>query len=537
MTDDAVSCEQLNAEIAALRARLAQAEEAHREAERTLGSVSDYLWSAEIDAHDRWTYRFCSPVVERVTGRPPEFYLPGPERWLSTVHPEDRPRLEAALARVRGRQPRHEEHEYRILRPDGAVRWVRDSVNVEARDDGRVRLDGVVGDITPRREAEEALHAGQERLRQAQKLEAVARLAAGVAHDFNNLITVINGYGSLLLTALPAGAPARDLVKEVQKAGARAADLTQQLLALGGKQPVVPVALDLNALVRDAVRLLTPLLGDNIELITVLDPHLGRVRSDRSQLEQVILSLALDARDAMATGGRLVLQTRNAELEGRAGVAPGSYALLAVTDTGAGMDETTRAHVFEPFFAAAGRRGGTGLGLAAVHGIVKRLGGHIEVASRPGEGTTFQVYLPRLGEGAPAAPASTAGKETLLVVEDEDSVLGLARMVLESHGYTVLTARSGDAALTECRRHAGPIHLLVTDVVMPQMSGCELAERLVRDHPHLKLLFLSGFADETQLLHTLRRPGAAFLPKPFTPSLLARKVREMLDQAPEPALV
>ncbi len=380
----------------------------------------------------------------------------------------------------------------------------------------------------------------EEQLRQAQKMEAVGRLAGGVAHDFNNLLTVITGYSDLLLSSLQDDVPRR-LVAEIKRSGERATSLTQQLLAFGRKQVLQPRILDVNAAVSDAERMLRRIIGEDIELLTNLDPSAGKVRADPTQVEQVLLNLAVNARDAMPQGGKLMLQTANTDLDSEYArfnpeVVPGPYVMVAVSDTGCGMGEEVRAHLFEPFFTTKEQGKGTGLGLATVYGIVKQSGGHIDVESALGRGTTFRIFLPRT-EGVPTDDGESLlledlpqGDETILLVEDEEGVRSLARLVLEAGGYSVLQARDGREALGVWQAHDGPIHLLVTDVVMPQMSGRELVEELTAVHPELRVLYLSGYPDEALGRHGVIEAGVDLLTKPFSPLGLSRKVREILDR-------
>jgi len=380
----------------------------------------------------------------------------------------------------------------------------------------------------------------EEQLRQAQKMEAVGRLAGGVAHDFNNLLTIVTGYSDLLLERLGATDAMRAYVEEIKKAGERAASLTRQLLAFGRRQVLAPQVLDLNTVVTNVDKMLRRLIGENIELSTVLEPELGRVKADPGQIEQVILNLALNARDAMPQGGQLTLETANVELNQgetrtRVSVLPGRYVMLAVSDSGIGMDAETQAHIFEPFFTTKKEGKGTGLGLATVYGIVKQSGGHIWLCSEPGQGTTFKIYLPRVEEAAqpveaisPGAPLS-GGSETILLVEDEEGVRDLARRILELKGYKVITASNPTEAAQVCERHEGPIHLLLTDVVMPTMSGRQLAEHVAFLRPGLKVLYMSGYTDSAIVPHGILKEGTPFLQKPFTPEALAHKVREVLD--------
>jgi two-component system cell cycle sensor histidine kinase/response regulator CckA len=387
----------------------------------------------------------------------------------------------------------------------------------------------------------------EEQLRQAQKMEAIGHLAGGVAHDFNNLLTVITGYSDLLLARLPGADPAHHLVGEIRKAGDRAAALVRQLLAFGRKTLLQPIVLDLNGVVAETERMCRRLIGEDVELVTSLAGDLGKVRADPVQVQQVLLNLVVNARDAMPTGGRLTIETSNAELDDtyartHVEVRPGAYVLLVVSDTGCGMTPEVKAHTFEPFFTTKEIGKGTGLGLAMVHGVVKQSGGHIEVDSEVGRGTTFRIYLPRLEQAAadsrpnPAEVVAPGGRETVLLAEDEAGVRTLARMILESNGYTVLAAGTPGEATDLAARHEGALDLLVTDVIMPQMNGRQLAGLLRTLHPGLKVLYISGY-DPTGLHEGVLGPGTpengtAFLEKPFTPTALARKVRELLDTGP-----
>ncbi|MGA2856365.1 MAG: ATP-binding protein [Candidatus Sulfotelmatobacter sp.] len=395
----------------------------------------------------------------------------------------------------------------------------------------------------------EALRASEERYRlvfkqllQAEKMQAIGRLAGGVAHDFNNVLTVILGYAQQLLdNRTPSAEIVHRSAGHILTAGERAASLTRQLLAFGRKQLLQPTVLNLNVVLVDIDKMLRRLISENVEIVTKPAPKLGSVRADIGQIEQVILNLVINARDAMPTGGSLTLETGNADLDEsyaqeHAGVRPGSYVMLAVSDTGIGMDAETQAHIFEPFFTTKEHGKGSGMGLATVYGVVQQSGGHIWVYSEPGRGSTFKLYLPRVEEAAETAaktqaPAPTIrGTETILVAEDDRQVRDLAVAILKACGYLVLVLESALEAERVCQQHQGSIDLLLTDVIMREMSGPDLAQRLKKMRPRTKVLFMSGYTDAAIVHQGVLDPGIAFLPKPFTPSSLAGKVRQVLDQ-------
>ncbi len=392
-----------------------------------------------------------------------------------------------------------------------------------------------------RKRAEEALLKSEEQLRQAQKMEAIGQLAGGIAHDFNNLLTAINGYSDLTIRKLERHDPLRRNLEEIRKAGDRAASLTRQLLAFSRKQVLQPKILDLNSVISELQKMLQRLIGEDVELRTVLDPELGRIKADPGQIEQVIMNLAVNARDAMTEGGKLTIETVNVSLDAEysgqhASAVPGPYVMLVVTDTGVGMSEATQKRIFEPFFTTKELGKGTGLGLSTVYGIVKQSGGYIWVYSETGMGTAFKIYLPRVDESAEeyrrssGAEYSLQGNETILLAEDEEMVRKLASQVLKMYGYKVLESANGGGALSICEHHTGPIDLVITDVVMPEMSGREVAERVSLLRPEMKVLFMSGYTDNAIVHQGILDPKANFIQKPFSPTSLALKVRQVLDK-------
>jgi two-component system, cell cycle sensor histidine kinase and response regulator CckA len=425
-------------------------------------------------------------------------------------------------------------YECEVYRKDQSKIWAAQNVRV-VRDEAGALLyyEGSLEDITERKTL-------TEQLRQSQKLEAIGMLAGGIAHDFNNLLTVIKGYGDLTLMRLHEEDPIYRNISEVKRAADRAASLTRQLLAFSRKQVLQPKVLDLNALVLELEKMLRRLIGEDIELRTVLDSQLSTIKADPGQIEQIIMNLAVNARDAMPKGGKLTIETANAYLDedyarNHISVKPGAYVMLAVSDTGMGMDQATQDRVFEPFFTTKEAGKGTGLGLSTVYGIVKQSGGSIWVYSELGQGTSFKIYLPPVIEGVSEDKRSSEvvgtiqGSETILLAEDEEMVRTLARQVLEMYGYHVLEASHGGAALLVCERHPGRIDLLITDVVMPEMSGRELADRLVQLRPNMKVLYMSGYTDKAIVHQGVLDEGADFIQKPFATYALARKVRAVLD--------
>ena len=416
-------------------------------------------------------------------------------------------------------------------RKDGSTIIVRISGRAVASEDEPADvLEAIAEDVTERRALEE-------QFRQAQKMEAVGRLAGGVAHDFNNLLMVISGYAEVILSKLEFDNPLTEKARAIQQAADRATTLTRQLLAFSRKQLLELKVVDVNAIVSDMERLLRPLIGENVELVAKLASNAGYTRADAGQLEQVLMNLVVNAKDAMPNGGTLTIQTDNIVIDdssrGQTFIHPGSYVMLSVSDTGSGMDKETQSRIFEPFFTTKEKGKGTGLGLSTVYGIVKQSGGYVVVQSELGRGSTFHIYLPQVegaaeNHAAPATRAAAGGTETILLVEDEESVRQLVRDTLESKGYKIVDAENGEAGIAAAARHNGKIDLVITDVVMPGMGGREMAQQILKTHPGTKVLYLSGYTEDAVLSEGGLDNATAFLQKPFTLQNLSRKVREVL---------
>ncbi len=484
---------------------------------------------AVVDVKGRRLYN--SPSYKKILGYTPQEL--GGTTAGDEIHPEDREKVQraAAAARLTGKGTNLE---YRMRHKNGSWRTLESQASTIEKGGKVEKLVIVNRDVTERKRLEE-------QFRQSQKMEAIGRLSGGVAHDFNNLLGVIIGYGEIVQDGTAADSPLRTCIDEILKAGHRAATLTRQLLAFSRQQVMDPRVLDLNVVVKDMEKMLLRLIGEDVQLKTSLDPALALIKADQGQVEQVIMNLVVNARDAMPGGGELRIETSNFHMDEAFvrrypyPVLVGDYVLLTVTDNGVGMDATTRARIFEPFFTTKEKGKGTGLGLSTVYGVVKQSGGYIDVASEPGAGASLKIYLPKvdvavdLQKQSTELPLSLRGTETVLLVEDETSLRELSRHLLELCGYSILEAQSGEEALKKSHAHAGAIHLLLTDVVMPGMSGRGLADQIGKHRPETRVVYMSGYTGQTVGDHGVLAEGSFFLPKPFTRDSLARKVREALD--------
>ncbi|MGA8870264.1 MAG: PAS domain S-box protein [Candidatus Acidiferrales bacterium] len=486
---------------------------------------------AVVDSNGERVYN--SPSYQRILGYALDEL--GATSSIEQVHPDDRQIVVDAAAEARrtgvGRRV-----EYRMRHKDGSWVYLESTASPVMNAKGEVENLVIVNrDISERRRLEE-------QLRQSQKMDAIGRLSGGVAHDFNNLLGVIIGYAEILQERILESDSMRAPVDQIIKAGNRASSLTKQLLAFSRQQVLEPKILLLNAVVSDTEKMLRRLIGEDIELLTSLDPALGKIRADQGQIEQVIMNLAVNARDAMPEGGRLVIETSNFEIDDKFTrryaypVLPGSYVLLTVSDNGIGMDTATQQRIFEPFFTTKEKGKGTGLGLSTVYGVVKQSGGYIDVVTTRGKGTTFNIYLPRAGQNAvetktigPDRPEELRGTETILLAEDEDTLRALTRHLLELYGYRVLEACDGNQALRLSEQTADQIHVLLTDVVMPGINGRILADQLKQKRPDVKVVFMSGYTGQRVGEKDILEPGSLFLQKPFTREGLARKIREALQ--------
>jgi PAS domain S-box-containing protein len=525
------TCQRTAHDARATSERLSAAEATYRTLVERLPLVT---YIVRLDAAGSCVY--ISPQVEELLGYSVEEWLSDSDLFPSLLHPDDRERVLDEIARARSAAAAGiPGREYRLLARDGHVVWVYDETVYLPDAHGRPQLaQGFLVDITERKRLEDEL-------RQAQRMEVVGRLAGGIAHDFNNLITVIIGWVRMLDHRTASEDVGRKEIEQIGKAAERAAILTQQLLAFSRRQVLRPEVLDLNQVICAMHAMLERLIREDIQLRTSLDPELGGVSADRGQLEQVLLNLAVNARDAMPSGGRLLIETTAVEVSGspwgeQLGLLPGRYARLIVSDTGHGMDERTRRQIFEPYFTTKDTGKGTGLGLATVYGIVVQSGGAITVESEPGAGARFTIHLPTVNaavpEAAPPAPLreeSLYGSELILLVEDDHGVRSLVHDVLARFGYSVLDAALPVDALITAKAHQGEIDLLLTDIVMPGMSGQALAEALKQTQPQMRTLYMSGYTNDTFAAPRLPDESLAFIAKPFDPELLVRRVRELLD--------
>lgn len=503
--------------------------ESERRFRALIENSSDGLFLVDIQG----TVVYAAPSTAHILGYAAD-ELTGQDIF-ALVHPDDLELSRRSFAEIGNRPGKPVPAQVRYRHRTGSWRWVDGLGNNLLDVPGVQAIVLNFRDITEQRSLEE-------QLRQAQKMEAVGRLAGGIAHDFNNLLTIISGYSELLLSRTTVSPESRSYLTEIDEAAERAAALTQQLLAFSRRQMLQPRVLDVNTVVQDTERLLRRLIGEDIELTTALEPELSPIRTDEGQLQQVLLNLAVNARDAMSKGGKLKIETANVALDDHdarslPGVQPGDHVMIAVTDTGTGMDAATQSHIFEPFFTT--KEQGTGLGLSTVYGIVQQSGGGIGVQSAPRRGTTFRVYFPQARDAVPEnlqpdeiRQESPGGNETILLVEDEDRVRAFLRNVLKPQGYNLLECRNGGDALAQMQAHHGPIQLVLTDVVMPGMDGRQLAAAVRTVHPEARVLFMSGYTDDAIIHHGVGVQHITFLGKPFSASDVLQKVRAILDAPP-----
>ncbi len=522
------ACRDLTQREEAERAR-AQAEAKYR---TLVEQVNAITYIAEIGIHGQWHY--VSPQIESILGYKPEEWLAIAHQWAGLIHPDDLSVVEAAEAASERGEPF--QAEFRVKRKDGREVWLNDTGVVVRGNNSHPVMEGIILDITERKILET-------QLQQSRKMEAVGRLAGGIAHDFNNLLTIITGYTDLALSRPTVPLDLRSDIERIESASARAAALVRQLLAFSRKQVLQPKTLDLNAIVTNMEKLLRRLIDDHIEMVTCVQDNVGKVKADPAQIEQVIMNLVVNARDAMPQGGQLLIETSNVELDsGYAAdhhpLKPGPYVMLAVSDTGIGMDAGTVVHIFEPFYTTKESGRGTGLGLSTVYGIVKQSGGYIWVYSEPGKGSTFKVYLPRVDEVVEPEVSKQVplvekrGSEVVLLVEDEEAVRDLVRTILAGQGYEVIVAIDPQHAEAIASKFPGEIQLLLTDMVMPGISGRELASRILISRPGIRVLYMSGYTENVMTSGGMLEHGLAFLQKPFSPAVLIRKIREILTQTP-----
>ncbi len=510
-------------------------QEALQESEERFAAFMNHSSVVAFLRDDKGRYVFVNRAFEKYVGRPSSDVM---DKTVFDIWPVEIAKdLSSTDKRVLAMGQPMELYERTVLAGQEAREWL--AIKFPFRDrKGRNYVGGVSIDVTERKNL-------GEQLRQSQKMEAVGRLAGGVAHDFNNLLTIIMGYCDLLLRESLIDANQRGKIEEIKKAGERAAILTRQLLAFSRKQVLAPRVLDLNTVVENLRKMIERLIGEDVEFSTIPHAHLNLVKADPGQVEQIIMNLVVNARDAMPSGGKLTIETANIEFDESHGHShppgvTGHYVMIAVSDTGTGMDRETQKHIFEPFFTTKEPGKGTGLGLATVYGIVKQSEGFMRVCSEVGVGSTFKIYFPCVLEGQQPPltnrlePDELIGTETVLVAEDEDSLRLLIRETLERYGYNVLEAANAEKVFSLSSQYLGPIHLLVTDVVMPQMSGCEVAARVALARPGVRVLYISGYSDDAIVRHEVLDPSGAFLQKPFSPYALGVKVRQVLSQFADP---
>ena len=516
-----------------------RAEETLRESEEKYHQVVEHANQGILIVQEGMI-KFSNPKISEISGYSQEELSSKP--FAEFIHPDDRQMVvENHLKRLRGIELPHI-RTVKALDKNGSIKWLE--INAALINwEGRPATLNFLSDITERKRAEEEMRAFQEQFRHSQKMEAIGRLAGGIAHDFNNLLTIIKGYSQLSLLELKEDDPLRGNLEEIRRASEKATDLTRQLLNLSRSQRMEMKIVDLNTLLKNLDKMLRRVVGEDVELITCFADDLGRIKVDPGQIEQVIMNLVVNAKDAMPSGGKLAIETANVELDqiyasSHIGVKPGRYVMLLVSDTGMGMAPEIKKKVFEPFFTTKEKDKGTGLGLSTVYGIVKQSGGDIWVYSEPGYGTTFKIYFPRVDEPQDIDEVKEKeveeglprGDETILVVEDNEEVRKVTARILKMQGYRVLEASNVGDAFSVCDQHDGPIHFMVTDVVMPKMHGPELAKRVSSLYPEIMVIYMSGYIENAISHHGILEKGMEYIKKPFTVNELAKKVRQVLDK-------
>ena len=516
-----------------------RSEEVLRESEEKYHLVVAHANQGILIAQDG-VIKFSNPKLSEISGYSQEELFSKP--FTEFIYPDDSQMVvENHLKRLQGIELPHI-YDFRILDKEGNIKWLE--INVALINwEGKPATLNFLTDITERKRTEEEMKTLQEQFRHSQKMEAIGRLAGGIAHDFNNLLTIIKGYSQLSLHELKEENPLKGNLEEINRASEKASDLTRQLLNFSRSQMMEMKVVDLNTLLRNLDKMLRRVIGEDVELITCLADDLGRIKVDPGQIEQVIMNLVVNAKDAIPSGGKLAIETANVELDetyarSHIGVKPGHHVMLLVSDTGMGMGSEVKKKIFEPFFTTKEKNKGTGLGLSTVYGIVKQSGGDIWVYSEPGYGTTFKIYFPRVDEPQDIEGVKENGveeglphgDETILVVEDDEEVRKITGRILRMQGYRVLEASNGGDVFSVCDQHEGPFHLMITDVVMPEMKGPELAKRLSSSYPEMKVIYMSGYVENVISRQGILEKGMEYIQKPFTVNELARKVREVLDK-------